>query len=233
MKNSMRITVGVAAILFAATGFCFGQTVTTKTNDLTNKADKSSGNSVSKTQEDANEARRKATLEAHRRGRSEATPQQLLRLMDQEDSIKKANELWITDMKEPVKDDINIQRTRHLNFNNESKKAEVKINMTDDYNYLGIMMRGWINTGCLEIELIDPNGNIKGKYTLKSDVSVVTGDKTSTTETVTGEMDKRFSYPIKGEWIIRAIPSSATSGLVITIDQQYHDRLAPIDDNRK
>ncbi|TSA32606.1 MAG: hypothetical protein D4R64_15820 [Porphyromonadaceae bacterium] len=166
MKNSIKITVGVMAMMFAVTEFCFSQ-------ESTDKKDRSFGTMV------------------------------------------------INTYVERGKDDIKVERRRTLDFKNESKKAEVKVNMTEEYNYLKIKIISQFNQGSVILEIVDPKGEKQGTYTAKSDEPVLIGDKTSTRESVNVEMEKTFNPPLKGEWIIRAIPASATGYISITITQQY------------
>jgi hypothetical protein len=116
---------------------------------------------------------------------------------------------------------VTIRRTAKLYFDGESKASEVKIKMTDEHNYLTIGIQSSFWTGTLSIELIDPKGVNQGKFTLKTDDLVVTGDKTRVNEEVKGNMQKDFSNPMKGEWIVRAIPLSAKGHIEVSIVQQY------------
>jgi len=160
-----------------------------------------------------------AVAEARKRGASEAQIQQMLK----ETSEKKAsNDLLQTDIYQgPDKDAFKLHRSRIINFKDESKLTEVKVNMTDDYNYLNINISCNFDKGSVLIELVDPKGEKKGNYSVKTDDSVVIGDKTTTQEHVMGEMAKEFTTPLKGEWIIRATPISATGRVQIEIIQQY------------
>jgi len=164
-----------------------------------------------------------AAAEARKRGASEAQIQQMLKRMEQEASEKKAsNDLLQTDIYQgPDKDAFKLHRSRLINFKDESKLTEVKVNMTDDYNYLNINISCNFDKGSVLIELVDPKGEKKGNYSVKTDDSVVIGDKTTTQEHVMGEMAKEFTTPLKGEWIIRATPISATGRVQIEIIQQY------------
>jgi len=166
---------------------------------------------------------KQAAAEARKRGASEAQIQQMLKRMEQEASEKKkGNELWLTDVaKEQIKDQIKLERSRRLDFSNASKKSEVKINMTEDHNWLHLKISSNFSTGAVVVEIIDPNGEKRGTYTIKTDDPVELGENTTTAEHVNAELAKDFRYPQNGEWIVRAIPTSATGWIVIEITQEY------------
>lgn len=126
---------------------------------------------------------------------------------------------------EPTKDQIELKRNRVLHFENASKKSEVKINITEDQNWLGLRIQSNFNTGIVLVEIIDPDGEKIGTYTVKTDEPVELGENTTTNEQVSAQFDKSFRYPKKGEWIIRALPTAATGWIAIDINQAYHPGL--------
>lgn len=192
MKNSMKISLGLMVLLFALTGFCFGQ-------------QKSAGKKVNSNSEVVVEGKPLA------------------------EKKENSNSLWLVEGvplkdKEPVKDEITIKRSRSMGFQNESKKSEVKITMTNEYNYLGISIRSKFIKGTVVVEIFDPKGDKQGSYTLKTEETVVLGDNTTSGEQVSGEFDKYFRLPINGEWIIRAVPTSATGTIELVLTQRYIKR---------
>ena len=122
---------------------------------------------------------------------------------------------------EQTQDAVKFKRNRSLDFSNESKKSEIKIVSTTEYNYLIIKVWCSLFNGNALLEIIDPKGDVKGTFKIKSDDTVVMGDQTKTNGTVVGEMEKIFSEPIPGEWIFRAKPSTAKGHLELTIYQGY------------
>ena len=108
-----------------------------------------------------------------------------------------------------------------MTFQNESKKSDVKITITDEYNYLGISIRSKFIKGTVVVEIIDPKGEKQGSYTLKTEETVVLGDNTTSGEEVSGEFDKYFRLPLNGEWIIRAVPTMATGNIQLVLTQRY------------
>ena len=120
----------------------------------------------------------------------------------------------------PENDKVATQRKAVLTFKGESKPSEVKVKVADEEGYLVIMIQSSFRSGSIAVELLDPKGENRGKYMLKTDDLIVTGDKTSVMEEVSGEMQKDFVNPLKGEWTIRAIPVSAEGTINIMIRQE-------------
>jgi hypothetical protein len=208
MKNSMKVSVGLVVMMIAMTGFCFGQ---------------------QKAKEKKAASNQEVVVEGH------ALPEKAIRVegypirvegvslpekSGNSPTVKEVVGYPLTDQ-EPVKDEISINRSRKLEFVNESKKSEVKITMTDEYNYLGISIRSQFSKGTVMVEIYNPKGEKQGTYTLKTEETVVLGDNTSSGEEVTGSFDKYFKLPLTGEWVIRAIPTAATGSIQLILNQKY------------
>ena len=54
-----------------------------------------------------------------------------------------------------------MERKKHLQFENESETTEVKINVTDEYNFFKIGIECFLNAGEMLVELRDPKGNLR------------------------------------------------------------------------
>lgn len=119
----------------------------------------------------------------------------------------------------PDKDQIDMKRNRILNFKNASKKSEVKINITEDQNWLDLKIESSFDSGTVLVEIIDPEGLKIGTYTVKTDEPVDLGENTTSHEQVSATFGKTFRYPKKGEWVIRALPTAATGWIAIDITQ--------------
>ncbi len=192
MKNSMRITVGIAAMLFAVTGFCLGQTET-KSISSSNKAKEVT---VTGVQSKSTGSSKKA-------------------------DVMEVHEVVIQD--EPKKDAVRLNRSVKSFYQKESKKSELKINMTEDHNQLRISINSRFSEGGVVVEIIDPKGEKQGNFTLKRDEAIVSGENTTSSEVVEGQFTKLIRFPIKGEWIIRSLPTAATGNMEIEISQSYTD----------
>ena len=120
------------------------------------------------------------------------------------------------------REQLQIHRASSLRFENESEKSEVKVNMTGDYNLLLIQIASSFESGKVTLEMIDPKGEKRGSFNLKTDDPIVVkGKNTTSKEMVSGNLNKEFQNPLKGEWIIRAIPVDATGSINISITQEY------------
>lgn len=136
----------------------------------------------------------------------------------------------------PVKDEMmnaesrTINRIKELVYENESSKSEIKISSSDEYNYIRINLMASVEAGTIAVEIVDPGGTKQGNFTVKADEGTITGSRTRTgNNLVTGEMQKDFRIPAKGDWIIRALPASATGSLKVAISQRYISNIDYID----
>ena len=120
-----------------------------------------------------------------------------------------------------AQEELSLARSWSLSFDNESEKAEVKVKMTDEYNYMKFIVNSSFTKGKMLVELIDPNGKKQGNFTVKAYGEIKKGKNTNSKSRVAGNMQKAFKHPLIGTWIIRAIPSSATGELQINVQQQF------------
>lgn len=110
---------------------------------------------------------------------------------------------------------VRLQKQTKLEFREESKKAELKIKFTDEYNILHVSMVCQLSSGSLVVYLIDPKGEEQGTFTVKAGDDVVMGDHTKIVQQVMGQMQKQIMNPLKGDWIVRAVPTNATCNLEV------------------
>ncbi len=122
-------------------------------------------------------------------------------------------------------EEVRIQKSKTLMFDGESKKAEVKVKSTSEYNYLRLSLACSLLEGDVTIEIINPKGEREGMFTVKSDKTTSIGNKTTVEETVNGTMHKTFSKPLHGDWIIRATPSGAKGKVNYNIAQGFEPRI--------
>jgi hypothetical protein len=72
------------------------------------------------------------------------------------------------------------------------------------------------------VELLDPKGEKRGEYNLKSnETDHHRRSNTTVQEEVSGNLQKDFFNPLKGEWIIRAVPVAAEGTINVMIIQEY------------
>jgi len=110
---------------------------------------------------------------------------------------------------------VRLEKQTSLDFKDESKKAELKIKFTDEYNILSVRMSCQLSSGSLVVYLIDPKGEEQGTFTVKAGDDVVMGEHTKILQQVMGQMQKQIINPLKGDWIVRAVPSNASCKLDI------------------
>lgn len=122
-------------------------------------------------------------------------------------------------------EEVQIKRTKSLEFDGESKKTEVIVKSTSEYNYLRLNLLCNLEDGDVTIEIIDPEGENQGSFTVKSDKTVTHGNKTIVKEYVSGSMSKAISLPMHGDWVIRAKPSAAKGVGQFNIMQGFEPKI--------
>lgn len=195
MKNSVKITGMLGAALLLATGFCAGQVAGT--------------------------ARPAKSARETKPAKEMTVAGYALDPLEHQPVTVTGYPITVTGYPISVKDLVSIRRKATLTFTGESKTSEVKINMTEDYNFLKIFIQSSFRSGSIAVELVDPKGEKRGEYHLKSNDLIITGDKTTIQEEVVGNLQKDFSNPLKGEWIVRAVPVSAEGTITVMIIQEY------------
>ncbi|MFC2120707.1 hypothetical protein ACFLTI_03840 [Bacteroidota bacterium] len=124
---------------------------------------------------------------------------------------------------------------RKISFHNNSETREVKINVDKDLISgdegidpgilkptftLNINIIGEINSGKISIEIYDPKGVKKGKFSITAE-KPDPDNKTYMRDQVSGKIDKKISQPLKGDWLIKIIPEKAGGDVVISSSQNY------------
>jgi hypothetical protein len=79
------------------------------------------------------------------------------------------------------------------------------------------MIRATIFEGELTIELYDAKGEKQANFFIANQALLTKPDtiKKPISETVKGEISKKFDNPVKGEWVVRIIPKNAGGFLEI------------------
>jgi len=118
-----------------------------------------------------------------------------------------------------------MESSKTLQFENESKQAEVEIHVSDEFNLLLIEVHGSFEKGETLIELFDPNGIKKGYFIIKTETNISKGKNTTIMEMVNGKLEKHYRDPIKGNWMIRISPINAVGYININSTVIYHPRM--------
>lgn len=107
-------------------------------------------------------------------------------------------------------------------FDGENEKIEISIQVTERNNVLKLLISSTVITGELTIQVFDPTGEEQGKYSVGSQNSIKTTEKTSNptqNEKATGRISKSVESPIIGDWKIIVIPKNVKGILNIDFDQ--------------
>lgn len=129
------------------------------------------------------------------------------------------------------KETVQVQKSRQLSFKEESSKAESKVTVGNEYNYLKLTIGAELSKGTFLVEILDPKGVKQGSFSLVTEESTVKGNNTTVMEKVMGNIMKEFRNPMKGDWIVRITPEKATGGVSISIDQRFDERIDMIELN--
>ncbi len=118
-----------------------------------------------------------------------------------------------------------MESSKTLHFKNESKQAEVLINVSDEFNFLLIEIQGTFKEGETLVELFDPKGVKKGYFTIKTETNISKGNNTTIMEMVSGKLAKHYRDPVKGDWLIRISPKMAVGYININSTLVYNPRI--------
>lgn len=108
-----------------------------------------------------------------------------------------------------------MERSNNLTYNGESNISEIQVSVTDEFNLLTVKVDCKLIEGELLVEVINPNSEVKGNFTVIKSGVFSKGNNTQSEETVVGQIEKHFRNPIAGIWIIRLSPKNATGSASI------------------
>ena len=111
--------------------------------------------------------------------------------------------------KDPNTSQTNFSTQRSIRIDADSKPKEVSIKVKSDTKKLDIAILSAVTKGKIKIELYNPDGVLKGSFTIETQVSSATAEK------VTGNIRKYLKQPKPGTWIIKIIPVEATGEISI------------------
>jgi len=116
-----------------------------------------------------------------------------------------------------AQEQVKFDLTRQISLKNESAKSEVKVKISEAYNFLQLDILCQLRKGEINLEITDPNGNKKGEFSVKTNF----GDSSTTTEIVNGSWMKSFKHPLNGDWVIKLTPKSATGEVHIVSRMKF------------
>lgn len=135
-------------------------------------------------------------------------------------------------------DQTDFTTERKIQLNNFSGKKDVKINVNKELLkgneegehldkptfVLNIHISSSIVTGDLSIEIYDPKGIKKGKFSTSAET-----DKTETVrfrEEVNGKINKKINFPMKGDWVVKVVAENTNGVVLISSGQSYTSYIA-------
>lgn len=110
---------------------------------------------------------------------------------------------------------IRLERSKTLQLSKKSEKTEVIIKVTGDYNYVRIKVQGQVHKGDILVELIDPAGEVRRDFTIKTGSAAAQGISLGAKGYVAGEMEKAYRDPENGNWLVRVTPEDAEGQLKV------------------
>ena len=119
---------------------------------------------------------------------------------------------------------IKLERSKKFIFANESKVAETKIDVTEEYNFLQIQIQSVFQAGEALVEILDPKGEVRGKYSIITDSDIKKGANTSVSSMVNAEMERAYRDPAKGDWKVRITPKNAAGETFIRTLLIFHPK---------
>ena len=102
-------------------------------------------------------------------------------------------------------------------------REKVGFNITPEYNSLEIKILCKVKFGTMNVSVYNPNGVLQDHITVNGgspDPKEVSAEK----ELVTGTLEKKFVYPMPGQWTLRFTPSFTKAEVSYIISQQSNPK---------
>ena len=109
---------------------------------------------------------------------------------------------------------IKLERSMILPHDLQSKIDGVLIKVSDEYNYLKVKVQGQVNKGDILVELVDPEGEVRRNFTLKTSSAAIEGIDLGEKGYVAGEMEKSYRNPPTGNWLVRVTYNPEANGKI-------------------
>ena len=102
-----------------------------------------------------------------------------------------------------------LTRSISLSDNTSSKEIPIEINTGSPEFLLSVNCN--LQSGILNVEVYDPKGGKRGSFSVKGSGN----DKSGWSETVGGIINKSFTNPLEGTWILKFIAKKVTADIMI------------------
>lgn len=123
---------------------------------------------------------------------------------------------------------------KHIQLNNDSEIKEIILQVKDSVNSLTIEVRSNLQGGELSVEILDPKGDIHGKFSIASQTGNISKNKNeyevksrylAKPDNATGNLTRTIRKPLNGDWRIRINPINAIGTVNIDYAQKS---IAPV-----
>jgi hypothetical protein len=120
-----------------------------------------------------------------------------------------------TNSKESINEDSYTKRDlgRKIRLENDSKSAEILIDVKENIQRFELVITSRINSGKLKIEIYDPDGTTQGYYSVGNQLNAEYEEKAE------GRVRKSLFEPQPGNWTVKIVPQVATG--TINIDSYF------------
>lgn len=107
--------------------------------------------------------------------------------------------------------------SRKIMLENDSKTAEILIDIKDNIQRFELWISSSINNGKLTIEVYDPNGTKQGYYSVGNQLN------SEFEEEANGSIRKSLFEPQPGNWKVKIMPQEATGTIrIATANREYN-----------
>lgn len=115
--------------------------------------------------------------------------------------------------------DSTFELKRSINLNDKDTETKnITIEVSEKTLAMGLNISCKVLLGNLKIEIYDPKGKKQGEFSVESQYSnklPLSENDAYNKEVVEGQIEKRISQPIPGQWIIKLIPEKVYASVQI------------------
>ena len=101
--------------------------------------------------------------------------------------------------------------TRNIEFDQSSETQSVNIAVSEGNSQLCFGISSTLKSGDLTVEIYDPNGKDYGNFSIEGNNSASAKNK----DMVCGQINKQIKDPMKGDWVVKLLPSQANGQIAI------------------
>jgi len=117
------------------------------------------------------------------------------------------------------KDCSSFNSSRSITLDVSSKSESIKMQVDKDTKNLLISVNSTISSGELTMEILDPKGNEHGSFSVESQMTSNSASQGKSKDEVCGQLNKSFSKPMAGQWIVKLKPKNVTGKIQVNSNQ--------------